>query len=184
MMAHSLGPYHQFFRPAEGEVCGGRFKTLKILANRQGLLKEPQKLREEKPMARQTAIPSIEPWLRSVLRMVVGFTFSLHGLQKLFGIFGGIGGHRVPLFSLMGLAGILETFGGLLILLGLFTMPVAFILSGEMAVAYFIQHSPRGFFPIRNGGELAVLYCFIFLYLFSAGPGPVSLDRLARKENG
>jgi len=135
-------------------------------------------------MARPTAIPSIEPWVRSVLRIVVGFTFSLHGLQKLFGMFGGIGGHRVHLFSLFGLAGILETFGGILILLGLFTLPVAFILSGEMAVAYFIQHFPRGFFPIRNGGELAVLYCFIFLYLFSAGPGPASLDRWVRKKSG
>lgn len=132
----------------------------------------------------QTAIPSIEPWVRSVLRIVIGFTFSLHGLQKLFGMFGGIGGHRVHLFSLMGLAGILETFGGTLILLGLFTMPVAFILCGEMAVAYFMEHFPRGFFPIRNGGELAVLYGFIFLYLFAAGPGPVSLDRWVRKKKG
>lgn len=135
-------------------------------------------------MARQTAIPALEPWVRSLLRIVIGFTFCSHGLQKLFGMFGGIGGHRVPLFSLFGLAGILETFGGILILVGLFTMPVAFILSGEMAVAYFIGHSPHGLWPIRNGGELAVLYCFIFLYLFSAGPGPVSLDRWVRKKNG
>ncbi|MCL5005313.1 MAG: DoxX family protein [Acidobacteria bacterium] len=135
-------------------------------------------------MAHQTAIPSVEPWVRSLLRIVVGFTFSLHGLQKLFGMFGGIGGHRVPFFSLLGLAGVLETIGGPLILLGLFTMPVAFILSGEMAVAYFIQHYPRGFLPISNGGELAVLYCFIFFYLFSAGPGPASLDHWVRKKAG
>jgi putative oxidoreductase len=135
-------------------------------------------------MARQMAIPAIEPWVRSVLRIVVGFTFSLHGLQKTFGMFGGIGGHRVPLFSQFGLAGCLETLGGALILLGLFTTPVAFILSGEMAVAYFMAHFPRGFFPIRNGGELAVLYCFIFLYLFSAGAGPISLDRWIRKKSG
>ncbi|HVA01857.1 MAG TPA: DoxX family protein [Terriglobia bacterium] len=135
-------------------------------------------------MARQAAIPAIEPWIRSLLRIVVGFTFCAHGLQKLFGMFGGIGGHRVPLFSLFGLAGILETVGGILILLGLFTVPAAFILSGEMAVAYFIGHFPHGLLPIRNGGELAVLYCFIFLYLFSAGPGPASLDHWFRKKNG
>ncbi len=135
-------------------------------------------------MARQTAIPSIEPWVRSVLRIVVGFTFSLHGWQKVFGMFGGIGEHRVHLFSMFGLAGCLETLGGALILLGLFTTPVAFILSGEMAVAYFRAHFPRGFFPIHNGGELAVLYCFIFLYLFAAGAGPISLDRWVRKKAG
>jgi putative oxidoreductase len=135
-------------------------------------------------MARQTAIPAIEPWIRSLLRIVVGFTFCCHGLQKLFGMLGGIGGHRVPLFTLFGLAGILETFGGILIILGLFTTPVAFILCGEMAVAYFRAHFPHGFFPIRNGGELAVLYCFIFLYLFSAGPGPASLDHWLRKKSG
>ena len=137
-------------------------------------------------MARQTAIPAVEPWVRSVLRIVAGFTFSLHGLQKLFGMFGGLGGHggSVPFFSLMSLAGILETVGGALIILGLFTMPTTFILSGEMAVAYFLQHFPRGFFPIQNGGELAVLYCFIFLYLFAAGPGPASLDNWVRKKSG
>lgn len=134
-------------------------------------------------MARQTAIPAIEPWIRSLLRIIVGFTFCSHGMQKLFGMFGGIRGHKVPLFSLFGVAGTLETLGGLLIILGLFTVPTAFILSGEMAVAYFLEHFPRGHFPISNGGELAVLYCFIFLYLFSAGPGPVSLDRWIRKKN-
>lgn len=136
-------------------------------------------------MARLAAIRSVEPWMRSLLRIVVGFTFSLHGLQKLFGMFGGIGGHgtRVHLFSLFGLAGCLETIGGALLILGLFTAPVAFILAGEMAVAYFKAHFPRGFFPIQNGGELAVLYCFIFLYLFTAGAGPASVDRLIRKKN-
>ncbi len=90
---------------------------------------------------------------------------------------------HVPLFSLLGLAGILETFGGLLLILGLFTVPVAFVLAGEMAVAYFMVHFPRGLFPIQNGGELAVLYCFIFLYLFAAGAGTVSMDHLVRKKN-
>ncbi len=132
-----------------------------------------------------SAIRSAEPWMRSVLRIVVGFTFSLHGFQKLFGLLGGPGGHggHVPLFSLIGLAGILECFGGVLLVLGLFTVPVAFILSGEMAVAYFRVHFPRGFFPIQNGGELAVVYCFVFLYLFMAGGGPLSADRLIRKKS-
>jgi putative oxidoreductase len=126
-----------------------------------------------------------EPYLRSVLRIVTGFTFSLHGFQKLFGLFGGLGGSgaKVHFFSLMWVAGSLEAFGGMLILLGLFTSPVALILCGEMAVAYLRLHFPRGFFPIRNGGELAVLYCFIFLYLVASGAGPLSLDSIFRKKS-
>ena|SRR5215472_5997105 len=132
-------------------------------------------------MASPSAIRSAEPWVRSLLRFVVGCTFSEHGFQKLFGLFGG---HRqTHLFSLFGLAGVLECFGGLLLILGLFTVPVAFLLSGEMAVAYFKAHFPNGYIPIQNGGELAVVYCFVFLYLFVAGGGPVSLDRLIRKKN-
>jgi len=121
---------------------------------------------------------AFEPYLRSVLRIIAGFMFSLHGFQKLFGFFGGLGGGgaKVHFFSLLWLAGFLETFGGLLILLGLLTTPVALVLCGEMAVAYFKQHFPGGFFPIQNRGELAILYCFVFLYLFSAGAGPLSLD--------
>ena len=131
-------------------------------------------------MARLPAIRSAEPWVRSVLRIVVGFTFSLHGFQKLFGL---LGHRQVELFSLFGLAGVLECFGGVLLILGLFTVPVAFLLSGEMAVAYFKAHFPRGFFPIQNGGELAVVYCFVFLYLFVAGGGSLSLDRWIRKKS-
>ena len=127
-------------------------------------------------------IVALQPLVRSVLRVVVGFTFSLHGFQKLLGLFGGMGGKgaTAPLFSLMWTAGVLETFGGLLLIVGLFTRPVAFVLAGEMAFAYFRAHQPRGFWPIQNGGELAVLYCFFFLYLCAAGPGPVSLDRVFR----
>ena len=123
---------------------------------------------------------SLAPRALSVLRIMAGFTFSLHGFQKLFGFFGGMGGKGVTAVfpSLIWMGGFLETFGGLLILFGLFTRPVAFVLCGEMAVAYFRQHSPRGTWPILNGGELAVLYCFIFLYLAVAGPGSVSLDAL------
>ncbi len=123
-----------------------------------------------------------QPYALSLLRLVAGFTFSLHGLQKLFGAFGGMGGKggTAELFSLFWAAGVLEGFGGLLIVLGLFTRPVAFILSGQMAVAYFMAHAPRNFWPIMNGGELAVLYSFCFLYLVFAGPGPWSLDKAAR----
>jgi len=124
-----------------------------------------------------------EPFARSALRIVAGFTFSLHGCQKILGFFGGMGGHgaTAPLFSLLWTAGMLEIVGGLLLILGLCTRPVAFVLAGAMAFAYFRMHLPRGPWPIQNGGELAVLYCFVFLYLCTAGPGPLSLDRLFRK---
>ena len=121
---------------------------------------------------------------RSVLRMVAGILFSLHGYQKLFGLFGGMGGHGAAAhaWSQLWFAGVLETFGGALLILGLSTRCAAFVLCGEMAVAYFQQHFPRGFWPIRNGGEPAVLYCFIFLYLVAAGPGSLSLDCLIRRK--
>jgi putative oxidoreductase len=120
----------------------------------------------------------LERYALSLLRIVAGFTFTFHGWQKLFGLFGGMGGHgaQAPMMSLPWFAGILELFGGLLIILGLFTRPVAFILAGEMAFAYFLVHAPRAFWPIVNMGELAVLYCFIFLYLAAVGAGSVSLD--------
>jgi len=119
------------------------------------------------------------PHLLSVLRIIVALLFMQHGGQKLFG-FPAPSPAEFALFSLMGLAGILEFFGGLLILLGLFTRPVAFLLSGQMAVAYFMAHAPEGFWPVLNHGELAVLYCFIFLYLSLAGGGPWSADHLLR----
>ena len=130
------------------------------------------------------AFATWQPWIRSLLRIVSGFTFSLHGFQKFFGLLGGLGGKGgVASFpSLVWWAGTLELGGGLLLMFGLFTRPVAFLLSGEMAVAYFMFHAPRGFFPLRNGGELAALYSFLFLYLCFAGPGPVSMDKLIRKK--
>lgn len=130
------------------------------------------------------ALASLQSYARSLLRIVAAFTFSLHGLQKLLGFFGGMGGKGVTAAfpSLPWFAGCLEMVGGFLLLLGLFSAPVAFVLSGEMAVGYFMAHYPRGFFPISNGGELAVLYSFVFLYLASAGPGPISLDALLRKK--
>lgn len=97
-----------------------------------------------------------------MLRLIAGFTFTLHGLQKLAGLFGGVNGHAAKLFSLLWAAGVLEAVGGALVTAGLFTRLCAFLLCGEMAVAYFRQHAPRGFWPIANGGELALLYCCIF----------------------
>jgi putative oxidoreductase len=124
-------------------------------------------------------LSSFEPYVLSALRAVAGFLFLEHGLQKLFGM---LGGKAAPLASLYGVAGVLEFGGGLLILLGLFTRPVAFLLSGQMAFAYFMQHAPQGFWPILNRGELAALYSFVFLYLAMAGGGPWSLDRAVRKK--
>jgi putative oxidoreductase len=113
----------------------------------------------------------------SILRLVAGLLFACHGAQKLFGA---LGGNAVPIASQFGLAGIIEFGGGLLIAVGLFASPVAFIASGEMAWAYFQAHAPRATYPINNGGELAVLYCFLWLYVAARGSGPLSVDRLLR----
>jgi putative oxidoreductase len=118
------------------------------------------------------------PRLLSVLRIILGFLFIPHGAQKLFGFMAPPQWSTPPVFSLIALAGALEFFGGLLILLGLFTRPVAFILSGLMAVAYFMVHSPGGFLPLQNKGELAVIYCWLFLFFCVAGGAAWSLDRL------
>lgn len=122
-----------------------------------------------------------QPRVLSVLRIVVAFLYMEHGSMKLLGyppsdMFKGL-----QLFSLMGLAGVLELFGGALIFLGLFTRPVAFILSGEMAFAYFMAHAPHGFFPVVNKGEGAVFYSFVFFYFFFAGGGEWSVDALLKR---
>jgi putative oxidoreductase len=116
--------------------------------------------------------------LFALLRIVTGFLFFQHGLPKLFGGFGSDA--PAALFSQMGLAGVIEVFGGILIAIGLFTSPVAFIAAGEMAVAYFQAHAPRSFWPVVNGGELAALYCFVFLYFVAAGSGKWSVDAARR----
>ncbi|HUQ33102.1 MAG TPA: DoxX family protein [Pyrinomonadaceae bacterium] len=124
-------------------------------------------------------LASWSPRLLSIMRIVFGLLFMLHGSQKLLNYPAGPPefGFPFPLFTLPGFAGALELIGGLLIILGLFTRPVAFILSGQMAVAYFMGHfTPKAFWPTQNGGELAVLYCFAFLYLAAAGGGRWSLD--------
>ena len=121
-----------------------------------------------------------EPLALTVLRVVVGVLFMPHGAQKLFGWLGGMGGTGATASfpDLMWFSAILEFFGGLCILLGLFTRPIAFLLCGEMAVAYFKVHAPGGFWPLLNHGELAVLYCFVFLFLATAGGGPYTIERL------
>lgn len=124
------------------------------------------------------------PRLLSIMRIAVALLFMQHGGQKLFGI--PASQHPAPLvlLSLMGFAGVLEFFGGLLILVGLFTRPTAFLLSGQMAVAYFMAHASKGFWPVQNGGELAVVYSFVFLYLAAAGGGSWSVDHcIARSQN-
>jgi putative oxidoreductase len=121
------------------------------------------------------------PRLLSVLRVVTALLFMQHGAQKLFAFPAPSQMGQPQLLSLLGLAGVLELFGGLLILIGLFTRPVAFVLSGFMAVAYFMAHAPQGFWPLLNKGELAALYSFVFLYLAAAGGGEWSVDRMRRR---
>lgn len=118
-----------------------------------------------------------------LLRVASGFMFMHHGGQKLFGWFGGMpGGKELVLMSQTGIGGILEFFGGLMIVLGLATRVTAFLMSGTMAVAYFQFHQPQGLMPIQNKGELAALYCFVFLFMAAYGGGPYSLDAVLRKK--
>jgi putative oxidoreductase len=121
-----------------------------------------------------TSLDKWAPHALALLRIVAALLFIAHGTGKLLG-FPDLG-FQPGLFSLFGLAGVIEIAGGILLILGLFTRPVAFILSGEMAVAYFMAHAPNGFFPVLNQGESAVLFCFIFLFLVFAGAGAWSLD--------
>ena len=116
------------------------------------------------------------PRVLSILRIVAALLFFEHGTQKLLGF----PPHESPpaVMSMSWIAGLLELVGGAFLILGLFTRPVAFILSGEMAFAYWIAHAPRSFFPVLNGGDAAILYCFVFLYLVFAGPGPWSIDAM------
>jgi putative oxidoreductase len=124
-----------------------------------------------------TALERFRPYILSILRIVIGLLFLQHGLSKVFNF-----PTPSPVPSLSGLlivAAILETIGAALFLVGAYTRIVAFILSGEMAFAYFMAHAPRSLYPLVNGGELAVLFCFIFLYFAFAGGGPLSVDRAA-----
>jgi len=120
------------------------------------------------------------PRVLSILRIVTAFLYIAHGTQKFFGFPGTGGGPPLDLMTLRGASAVLETFGGALLLVGLFTRPVAFLLSGHMAVAYFLSHAPQNFWPILNKGELAIMFCFVYLYLSAAGGGPWSLDSALR----
>jgi putative oxidoreductase len=123
------------------------------------------------------------PRALGLMRIVVGYLYLTHGTAKLLGIPHQKMFENLQVFSLMGAAGVLELVGGALILVGLFTRPAAFILSGEMAFAYFMSHAPKGspLVPMLNGGELAVVYCFVFLFLAAAGAGAWSIDAMRRK---
>lgn len=126
----------------------------------------------------QKVLGRYSPYLYALLRIVAGLAFAQHGAQKLFGALGAK--QAAPLMSQYGLAGVIEFVGGILIALGLFTSPVAFLASGEMAFAYLQAHVPRGFWPIVNGGELALLYCFLFLYFAAVGSGKLSIDSIRK----
>ena len=119
------------------------------------------------------------PYVLSIVRIVVALLFLQHGLQKYFS-FPSAGPQMRPILYVQG---VIEIVGGILLLLGVYTRVVAFILAGDMAVAYFMAHFPRSFFPAVNGGDAAVLYCFIFLYIFFAGGGPWSLDRAVLRQD-
>src|SRR5918996_4344495 len=123
---------------------------------------------------------SLAPYLLSILRIVTAFLFMQFGTAKWFAFPAPIipDGSTVSLVSLVGVAAVLETLGGFLLLVGLFSRPVAFLLSGQMAVAYFMGHAPQGFWPVLNQGTPAVLFCFVWLYISAAGPGPWSLDAM------
>lgn len=123
------------------------------------------------------------PRVLSVLRIVTAYLYLMHGTAKLLGVPHVASFDKLQVFSLIGLAGVLELVGGALLLIGLFTRPVAFILCGEMAFAYFIGHAPKGnvLVPMLNGGELAVLYCFVFLFFAVAGAGAWSVDAVRRR---
>ncbi|AZQ66263.1 DoxX family protein [Silicimonas algicola] len=122
-----------------------------------------------------TTLDRYAPHMLGLLRIVAALLFIQHGTQKLLG-FPASEMPQPELFSLFGLGGILELVGGLLLILGLFTRPVAFVLSGMMAVAYWMFHAPSSVYPVQNGGELAIMFCFVFLYIVFAGPGAFALD--------
>lgn len=126
-----------------------------------------------------------EMYCRAILRIVTALLYMQHGAQKLFHF--PPGGHHqgaFELFSLAGVAGILEFFGGLCLVFGFFTRSVAFVLSGQMAVAYFMFYVTKDFFPVVNGGELAIMFCFVFFYLVFSGPGAWSVDNLLKARSG
>lgn len=134
-------------------------------------------------MQPSTVLDPYRPHALALLRIVAALIFMEHGTQKILGFPASANGGSPALLSLGGIAGILELIGGALLAIGLFTRPVAFLLSGQMAVAYWIAHAPRSFFPVLNGGDAAILYCFVFLLLVFAGPGAWSVDGALGRED-
>jgi putative oxidoreductase len=124
------------------------------------------------------------PRLLAALRIISALLFLEHGLVKVLGFPPGAAPGQQELLSFFGIAGLIETVGGVLLLIGLFTRPVAFLLAGEMAVGYFMVHAPQSFFPAVNGGDDAILFCFVFLYLCAAGPGACSTDEMRKSGHG
>ena len=127
---------------------------------------------------------ALKPWrgrIRSILRIMAALLFMQHGTQKILSFPAEAG---FPVAGMSYAAGLIELIGGLLLAIGLFSRPAVFLMSGMCAVGYFLVHAPKGFFPIQNGGELIALYCFVFLYLFFAGPGPWSVDAIRKRGLG
>ena len=129
-----------------------------------------------------TSVDRLAPYVLSILRVIVALLFLQHGLSKLFGFPSPM--TPPPFWTMEWFSGVIEFAGGVLLTLGLFARPAAFIMSGEMAVGYLLFHAPRSFFPALNGGDPAILYCFVVLYLVFAGPGPWSLDMLWQRKRG
>src|SRR5262245_21880891 len=162
----------------QGAICGNRSAACEMKMWNRLKLKSVPHFMKGKTMDRY--LGKYSPYLYAILRIVAGLMFAMHGSQKLFGAPGARS--PVPLNSLMGLAGVIEFFGGLMIALGLLTGYAAFIASGQMAFAYFMAHAKNGFLPIINQGELAALYCFVFLYIAARGSGVWSIDALTKKK--